>query len=508
MGQHLADLVLRWEAERPDHQALRYGDRCWTWAQWAGRIRRNAAAQRALGLRAGDRVATLDKNHPAGLETTLGCAMAGTVNASLNFRLAPEEYVYLLNSSGARLLLVGVEFAPMIESVRDRLTHLEHVVVVGSGADDDEYERWLASASPDVAPVAAAPDEVVLQLYTSGTTGRPKGAMLTHRGLLAHSAAAAEAFRIGPSSVAQVAMPLYHVGGTSWALIVVYVGGTIVLDREVVPDAVLDELAGGVTHTFLVPAVLAVLLGMPGAREMDFSSVEVISYGASPIPPKVLAGCLDVFGANFLGLYGMTEASGIVTALPPEAHRDASHPERLLSVGLPMPGVEVRVVSPTSGRDVGVDEVGEVWARSAQLMLGYYNRPEETADAFAEGGWYRTGDAARLDSAGYLYLTDRIKDLIISGGENVYPAEVERVLSEHPSVAEVAVIGMPSDRWGEVPLAYVVAAPGARVDEAELIAYSRDHLAKYKCPAAVRALDALPRNPTGKILKTELRKLA
>ena len=507
MSQHLADLFARWERERPDRNALRFGSQSWTWADWGYRIRRNAGAQLSLGLRPGDRVAFLDKNHPASLETSYGCALAGTVQALLNFRLAAEEYVYLLNDCRARLLFVGTEFVDTIESVWDRLEFLEHVVVVGGSAGDGGYEAFLASAPPVQAPVSIDPDDLLLQLYTSGTTGLPKGAMLTHRGVQAHSAAGVAAFGLDANSVSQVAMPLYHVGGTNWGLIGQSVGGSVVLDREVVPSVLLDELSAGITHTFLVPAVLGVLVEMPEVGQCNFEALRVVAYGASPISPTLLERCLKVFDADFLGLYGMTETSGILTALAPAAHRDQDNPHRLRSVGLPMPGVELRVVDPESEADVAADQVGEVWARTAQLMRGYHNKPVATAEAFRPGGWFRTGDAARRDADGFLYVTDRLKDMIISGGENVYPVEVERVLSEHPSVAAVAVVGMPDHRWGEVPVAFVVPAPGESVNESELIEYTRQRLAKYKCPASVRPLDELPRNPTGKVLKTELRRL-
>jgi acyl-CoA synthetase (AMP-forming)/AMP-acid ligase II len=232
-----------------------------------------------------------------------------------------------------------------------------------------------------------------------------------------------------------------------------------------------------------------------------------VSYGSSPIPAPVLRACLATLKADFLGLYGMTETSGILTALPKEAHRDTANEHRLLSVGRPMPGVELIVVDPATGDPVPMGDSGEVWVRGEQVMSGYFGRPEQTADALRADGWFRTGDAGRLDGEGYLYLTDRVKDMIISGGENIYPAEIERVLVEHPAVAEVAVIGVPHPKWGETPKAVVVAAAGHPVDGPGLIEYCRERLARFKCPTSVEQVDALPRNPTGKVLKTELRRV-
>ncbi|MDT7637182.1 MAG: hypothetical protein QOC83_1470 [Pseudonocardiales bacterium] len=503
---NIADLLDRWLERAPDREVVRFGDRSWTWAQWVDRVRRNAGAQVAAGLRPGDRVAFLDKNHPACLETTMACALAGTVSALPNFRLAAEEIAYLLNDAKARVLLVGAEFAPLVAGIRDQLGHLERVIVVGGV--DDEYEAWLAGAQPLARRHPAEPDDCFLQLYTSGTTGRPKGAMLTHRGVLAHSVNGAGYFGVDETSTAQVAMPLYHVGGTNWALIALNAGGAVVIDRDVVPAAVADELeTAGVTHTFLVPAVLALLLALPDLGNRDFSALRCVSYGSSPIPAPVLRACLATLKADFLGLYGMTETSGILTALPKEAHRDTANEHRLLSVGRPMPGVELIVVDPATGDPVPMGDSGEVWVRGEQVMSGYFGRPEQTADALRADGWFRTGDAGRLDGEGYLYLTDRVKDMIISGGENIYPAEIERVLVEHPAVAEVAVIGVPHPKWGETPKAVVVAAAGHPVDGPGLIEYCRERLARFKCPTSVEQVDALPRNPTGKVLKTELRRV-
>jgi acyl-CoA synthetase (AMP-forming)/AMP-acid ligase II len=506
---HIADLLDRWEPRFSDREVVRFGDTAWTWSQWADRIRRHAGAQRAFGLRPGDRVAFLDKNHPACLETTMACALAGTVSALPNFRLAGDEIAYLLNDAGARLVFVGHEFVPVIESIRDQCPTLERVVVVGGDPADgpDGYEAWLAEAEPLAERHPAGPDDCFLQLYTSGTTGRPKGAMLTHRGVIAHSEAGASYFGVDSESVAQVAMPLYHVGGTSWALIPLNEGGRIVIDRDVVPAAVVDEFeSAGITHTFLVPAVLAMILALPDVGDRDFSSLQVVSYGSSPIPAPVLRGCLATLKSDFLGLYGMTETAGILTALPREAHRDEANLHRLASVGKPMPGVELSIRNPESYEEEPAGVQGEIWVRTAQLLIGYANKPEETAKVLRPDGWFRTGDAGKVDEDGFLYITDRVKDMIISGGENVYPAEIERVLVEHEGVAEVAVIGVPDPKWGETPKAVVVPATGAAEDAAELIEYCRARLARFKCPSSVEFVEALPRNPTGKVLKTELRK--
>ena len=495
----LADLVEFWAARRPDEVAVRYGDQAWTWAQWQDRVARNAGAQLALGLRPGDRVAFLDKNHPACIETTLACARAGTANAVVNFRLAAEEIAFVVDDAQATVLFAGPEFLPVVEQIRDRIPTVRQVIEVG-----EPYERLLADAEPAPARPYLRGD-CFLQLYTSGTTGFPKGAMLTHEGMTAHSLAVREDSDLGPDCVGMVAMPLFHVGGTSWALAALFAGSSIVVVRDIVPNLLLAEMvATGTTHSFFVPAVFAFLLQVPDAAQRDWSKLRTLVYGASPMPLPLLRRSLEVFPCGFRQVYGMTEAGGVVTALGPDEHRDPAREHLLVSAGKPIPGVEVKVVAPGTAEVTDVGEVGEVLVRTRQLMSGYWRRDaaEQSVDA---DGWLHSGDAGHLDAEGYLFVSDRIKDMIISGGENIYPAEIERVLAEHPAVADVAVIGVPDERWGEVPHAIVVVAPGAAVDEETLIAYCLEHLASFKCPKSVQVMTELPRNPTGKILKRQLR---
>jgi acyl-CoA synthetase (AMP-forming)/AMP-acid ligase II len=500
----VAGLVDHWCHVVPDHEAVRYGDRSWTWAQFADRINRNAAVQLAAGLVAGDRVAYLDKNHPACLETTLACQRIGTANAVVNFRLAADEIRYVINDSRAKVVFVGTEFLPVLAKIRDDLPTVRRVIVVGG--DEDEYEALLAGVEPlgDVAPQPGDPP--FLQLYTSGTTGFPKGAMLTNTSLTGHAVASAEITDMDTDSVAMVAMPLFHVGGSAYALVVLFNGSRIVVIREIEPVALVDDLvAQRITHAFLVPAVFGILLQVPGIAERDFSHVVSFIYGASPMPLPLLRRSMATFDVDFNQVYGMTEASGAVTLLDADDHRDESNEHRLASAGKPLPGVRIAVVDPVSGEPLGPHEVGEVWVRTVQLMAGYWHQPAADAAALTEDGWLRSGDAGYLDDDGYLYISDRIKDLIISGGENIYPAELERVLVEHPDVAEVTVIGVPDEKWGEVGKAVVVPRAGVRLDEEALLAFCRQHLASFKCPKSVLVVDELPRNATGKVLKRQLR---
>jgi len=303
-----------------------------------------------------------------------------------------------------------------------------------------------------------------------------------------------------------VAMPLFHVGGTSWALGSMSVGARTVVVREVVPAALLDLIESrAATHAFLVPAVIQMLLTEPARARVALRSLKVLGYGGSPMPAPLIDRTLSTLDTPLYSVYGMTELSGVFCVLGPDEHRDDNRKHLRASAGRPLPGTEVRIVDPATGADAAPGEVGEFWVRSEQVMAGYWHMPEATRDTITPDGWLRTGDAGRRDDEGYLYIEDRVKDMVISGGENIYPAEVERVLLQHPGLAEVAVIGVPHPKWGETVKAIIVLAGGADPDEADIIAFARDRLAHYKCPTSVTKVAELPRNPTGKILKRELR---
>ena len=497
------DLLVRQVEQRPDAEAMRYGELAWTWAQVSERVARGAAAQRAAGMHPGDRVATLDFNHPSWLEISLTCAQVGTTNVLVNFRLAPSEIEYVLNDSGAEVLFVGPEFAEVVAALRPRLLKLRRIVQVGGPAD--EYETWL-DVEPDHLVHDADPEDSVLQLYTSGTTGYPKGVVLPHRSTLAYCEHVAPEVDLRPGDSFLIAMPLFHIAGTATTLNSLAHGARIVVLRTPEPAALLDLLARErITHTFLVPALMGVIAALPGAADRDLSALRLMFYGASPMPMPVLRACMKVFPNMFAQVYGMTEACGATSMLGPAEHADTANEHRLLSAGKAITGVEIEIRDVNTEAPVPTGQVGEVWIRTTQLMSGYWNKREATAAAITEDGWYRSGDAGHLDEDGYLYLTDRIKDMIISGGENIYPAEIERVLAEHPSIADVTVVGVPDAKWGEVPRAVVVAAAGHTIDPAELLAHCRTQLAGYKCPKAVDVVTALPRNATGKILKKDVR---
>ena len=504
----LTDRLEHWSRTRPDDPAVTYGDRTWTWADFADRVHRVSAGLLAAGVGRGDRVAFLDKNHPACVEVTLGASAIGAAHAIINWRLAGDELDYTINDSGARVLFVGAELLPAIELIRERLDSVERVIVVTpDGGLEDEYERWLDEQAPTEAAVGAVPDDVCLVMYSSGTTGRPKGVMLTHRNLIVHTHNAHEGWEFEPGDKCLVAMPLFHVGGTSYIMFPLHDGVHSIMTRDPEPQALAAAITAGATHAFLVPAVAAGILAAGPDAIALFSKLRLFTYGASPMPPPVLRAAQEAWpDTKFLQVYGMTEMAGVITHLLPAAHEDDEHPERVLSAGTVLPGAELRVVDPVTLRDVPTGQTGELWFRSEQCMAGFHNLPEATAEVITDDGWLRSGDIGRVDDGGYVFVEDRLKDMIITGGENVYSPEVERVLGEHPAVAETAVIGVPDDIWGERVLAIVALKPGESATPEAIIEFCRERLAHYKCPTSVEVVDELPRNPTGKILKRELRK--
>jgi len=506
--EFLTDRLAHWAEVRPDETAVTYLNRSWTWSQWYERVRRLAGALQELGIGRGDVVSFLDKNHPACVELTFACSLIGAANAIINFRLAGDEVDYAVNDAGSRALLVGTELMPLVDKLSDRLPTVERVFeLTPDGADGDEYEALLAAATPVDRDPRVTPDDVVLVMYSSGTTGHPKGVMLSQRNMLEHTVNAHEGLVFEDDDISLVAMPLFHVGGSSYVLFGVHDGIPSIMTRDPDGPSLAGAIMAGANRTFLVPAVLAQVLQSGEQAVAVFGKLKTYMYGASPMPLPLLRAAMQAWPeTDFIQVYGLTEVAGVATHLMPDAHRDTSHPERLVSAGQPIPGMELKIVDPTSLDELPVGEHGEIWLRTPQLMKGFLGKPEATADVVRSDGWFRTGDVGKVDDEGFLFVEDRIKDMIISGGENIYSPEIERVLAEHPSVMEVAIIGVPHERWGETVKAVVSLKPDTTATEEELIAYCREHLAAYKCPTSVDILDALPRNTTGKIMKRDLRR--
>ena len=381
------------------------------------------------------------------------------------------------------------------------------MIVIGDpGAHDyPTFEQWVAGheANDPQQPVDAS--DACYQLYTSGTTGLPKGVELTHANFVHCLSESLDVTGMSGSSVNLVCMPLFHISGSGWGVVGIFHGARSILLRDVDLQQILEVIpTERVTHTIFVPAVLQFLLSVPETRKTDFSSLESITYGASPITEAVLVDAMETFACNFVQAYGLTETTGAITTLAPEDHDPGGPRAHLLrSCGKAIRNHLVRVVDPESGEDMGEGEVGEIWVQGPQTMKGYWRNPEATASSFS-AGWFHTGDAGYLKD-GYLYIHDRVKDMIISGGENIYPAEIENVLMQHPQIADAAVIGVPSERWGETVKAIVTRSDEALTEQA-VIEHCRKHLAGYKCPTSVDWMAEIPRNPSGKILKVELRK--
>ncbi len=503
-----ADMIRTWARKTPDAPMLTEGGVTLTWAEVYRRAKRVSRALAGEGVSAGDRVAFVDRNCIEYFEVFFGCALLGAVSVAVNWRLAPAEMAAIIEDARAPVVLFGSDYAAAVKELSPSVTCVRKWIPLG------EFDRWRDGAGPAEVPdpgFEPGPDDVVTQLYTSGTTGLPKGAMISGRNISCILTQADQVFRIGSDTVSLVAMPLFHIGGTGWALCGMSRGGHSVILRDMDPAAALRLIEEHrVTEAFVVPAVLMFLLATPELATADVSSLRTIFYGASPISEDVLVRSMQALGCDFAQVYGLTETTGAITSLMPSDHDPDGPRARLLrSAGRPFDHIEVRIVDAASGEALPVGEVGEVWTRSDQNMLGYWGRPEETAAILSDDGWFRTGDAGWMDADGYLFLHDRIKDMIVSGGENIYPAEVENALLAHPAVADAAVIGVPDDRWGETVKAIVVRSPAASEDDEglalDIIAATRSRLAHYKCPTSVDFVEALPRNPSGKVLKRELR---
>ncbi|MEQ8410523.1 MAG: fatty acid--CoA ligase [Erythrobacter sp.] len=504
------DIVREHARMRGDTLAFTFGEETIAFAELEENSNRVANALAAFGVKKGERVAFLGKNHPLYFEALLGAAKIGAVMTPVNWRLAPPEVAYILDNCCARVVFVGEGFADLLGRVRESLPEVEQVI--GIDAPDHagtDYRIWRDGFPARPPATRVGLDDDALQLYTSGTTGRPKGAVMTHGSILSSRDPASEGQMRSwqepvEGDVTLLAMPCFHISGTGTGISTMVAGSNSIVLPEYDPTRALDLIENyNISKIFLVPAAIQILLNHPRVREVDFSRLKYVTYGASPIPLELMREAMEVLGCGFVQMYGMTETSGTIVALDPEDHVPEGSP-RMRSVGTPLPGVEIKIID-EEGNTLPANTVGEIATRSSKNMSRYWNNPEATAETIDAEGWLRTGDAGYLDEDGYLYIHDRVKDMIISGGENVYPAEVENALYAHPGVADVAVIGVPSAKWGEEVKACIVVKPGETLSEAELIAHARDHIAGYKCPKSVDFIEALPRNPSGKILRRELR---
>lgn len=494
------EFLEHWAEERPDATAFEQGERITTYGELEPLTRRIVSVFQDHGIGKGDRVAWLGKNIDIFYIMFLAASRMGAVMAPIGWRLAPPEVAYILQDTGAKLLVTGEGFE---EQAAKAAGGLDQGLAIVSEAD---MRAAIDGAEPaEFKP--SVPGDAVLQLYTSGTTGNPKGAELTNGSLLGLRRPALESglpwTEYREDDCMLVAMPCAHIGGTGIVIASISNGIRALIQEEFEPGEFLKGIEQGGSHMFIVPAALQMVIHHPNAKNTDFSNVRYLMYGAAPIPLELLREAVKTIpNAGMIQVYGMTETSGSICLLPPEDHSLEGN-ERMRSAGKAVPGVEIRILD-ADGNEVPRGEIGEVAIRTKANMRGYWNLPEATEEALRDG-WMHTGDAAVMDEDGYVFIQDRIKDMIISGGENVYPAQVESAIYGHPAVAEVAVIGVPDETWGEAVKACVVAKAGETVEPADIIAWTREKLAGFKVPKSVDVIPEMPRNPSGKILRRQLR---
>src|SRR5216684_2014897 len=469
---NLAEMVRARAKSRGNAIALEFEGRQTSFAEFDIKTNKVANALIAMGIKKGDRIAYLGKNSDIYFELLLGAMKANVVMAPVNWRLAGPEVAFIVGDCRAPVLFVGPEFITQIRNIKSQLADLRSIITTEGGAPEwQDYTAWRDAQSGDDPKVPISPKDIAIQLYTSGTTGKPKGAMLSHANFLnlveTGKGEKPDWNKWTEDDVSLVAMPAFHIGGSGWGVLGLYHGAKGVIAREFDASRVLDFLEqSGITKLFMVPAAMQIVVRQPRAREVDFSRLKYMLYGASPIPAALLKECIEVFGCGFVQMYGMTETTGTIVALPPEDHVEGL--DRMRSAGKALPGVELAILD-------------------------------------ADGNRLPPGDAGYMDRDGYLYIHDRIKDMIISGGENIYPAEVESAICDHPDVAEVAVVGVPDEQWGEAVKAIVVMKPGRTATSSDIIGFTRERIAGFKTPKSVDFIEALPRNASGKILRRHLR---
>lgn len=496
----------------PERPAVVQGSRRLSYARFNGRVNRLANALYGLGLRPGDHVALLMYNCPEMLEGMFACFKAGCGAVPINFRLHPREYAFIINHSEAKAVICSPEFASPLTGLRSELSEARHLISLSNAEMGFlDYETLLGRASDHFRDAEVAPDDVAWLFYTSGTTGLPKGAMLTHRNLLAMTmnfyADICPGFGEGSEAVLHAA-PLSHGSGCYALPNIGKASANVILEsKSFEPEMIFRTIAEHrITNMFAAPTMVKMMTESPAVDRFDHGSLKSLIYGGGPMLVEDLKEAMRKLGPCLVQLFGQAESPMTITYLPHRDHLLQGTPEqmkRLASAGFPRTDVEVRIFDPQD-REQSPGEMGEIVTRSDLVMKGYWRNPEATAETLRKG-WLHTGDMGFMDEGGYLFIMDRSKDMIISGGENIYPREIEEVLVRHPAVREVAVVGVPDAKWGEAVKAVVALVPGGAATEAELIAFCRDHMASYKKPKTVDFVEALPKNNYGKVLKREIR---
>ena len=501
----LGNLILRNLQLRRDEPAIVFEGRTITHGEFAGRSFQLARALQRLGLRVGDRLAILAQNCPEYLEVYAAGELGGWTTVTINYRLSEPEVAYILSDSRPKVVVCE---APLLDRLSEATRRtLEHIITFGGEGPDVDYETALAAEEPMAPAMDFASETIAYLIYTSGTTGRPKGVMLSHRSQLWSAYVSAIDMGVRPTDRVGVAMPLYHIGAKNTCLTRSVHGCTVVLHRAFRVEPFFKSMQDyRVTETLLAPTMLNDLLdAYPDARQALPSLVKVF-YSAAPMPEAILRRSMKALGPIFAQVYGMTESGGPGCILHQHQHILDGPPEvvrRLNSAGQPMTGCDVRVRRP-DGSDCTAGERGEIVIKSEGLMQGYWQNDAATRETIRDG-FLHTGDMGEVDDAGFVYVVDRLKDMIVSGGENIYSREVENALSSHPAVLEAAVVGGPDERWGETVVAFVVRRPGEIVSAEEITAHCVKTVASYKRPREIRFVESLPKLPNGKIEKYKLR---
>ncbi|MDT0262130.1 long-chain-fatty-acid--CoA ligase [Jatrophihabitans lederbergiae] len=511
----LARRAIEHARERGDHPAIICEDRVVNYRRLHSDSNRVAHALRATGIEVGNRIGYLGKESEHYYTSLLACAKVGAVLVPVNWRLTPREVDHILGDSGAQLLMFDDEYREVVERIRTELPQLRELVCLDLGGDSDHGQGlrdWSAGFDDSDLPPVTGFDDAVVQIYTSGTSGLPKGVVLANRSFFtlptAMSAAGVAWIDWLSTDVNLITLPGMGIAGIGWFMHGFSAGATNVIMRMFEPqEAVRLVRAWGVTTTFAAPAMLQLMLDERGVDNSTFASFRKIAYGAAPISEALLSRCIEVFGCELAQIYSSTEAGSVAVCLPPAVHTLGN--PLLRAAGRPCPGNELKIVPVTSapeatGEPAAPGVIGQVCIKTPAAMLEYWNNPAATAAALQDG-WLHMGDLGYLDDDGYLFLCDRINDTIIVAGQNIYPAEVEKQLSEHPEVSDVAVFGVPNPRWGDSVYASVVLTPGATVTPRQLNLFLRGRLADYKLPTGYRFAERLPRNPAGKLLRREIR---
>jgi len=503
----LCDMITNNAERYGDETAYVFGENRMTFAEYAARSRKLASALARAGIQPGERVGLLSMNSFEYPVLYGACNLYGFIASTVNFRLAAPEFEYIINDAGQKILIFEDGYAEQVAQIRGRLKTVEMFVAIGKAPDwAISYDDFLAggdSTGPDLPPPSAS--DIAVLMYTSGTTGRPKGVMLEHGGLVENGRQIAAALQIGSSDNILLMMPFFHVGAKAVELGQHWQSGTVHMHRSFDAETIFRTIeAERITITHMAPTMIQTMLDHPARENYDLSSLRALLYSAAPMPTPVLRRAIAAFGPIFVQMYGQTEGSGAV--LPAGSHRPDGNEKdirRLSSIGHAIPGCRFRIVDENEN-PVPVGTPGELCFQGPVTMRGYWNNSSATIEAL-RGGWLHTGDIAKADEDGFLYLVDRKKDVIVSGGENIYSREVEEALLQHEEISEVAVIGVPHEKWGEAVCAVVVLKPGSSLTADAIIAHSRNLIAGYKRPQSIHIVSELPKLVSGKIAKVELR---